>query len=219
MNLNPVHLCCAARIAPGDLIEIDRQLSEAGELNAHWLLLVKQCLVAVANLADLERLVRFIYKTNPEVSSAYKVHRKAFEFAKYVRNIMVGHLDAALLAKAMEWKPELNWLLVEDNDKTTFLLNLFVLETALNTYVDGNEMHLLFDGDTDLSYPPDWKRFLVWLSEITHGGISFLEALVTALQAQLPTPPSRNGPEAMMLFAMAGQTVFKRVTKSGQSAR
>ena len=101
---------------------------------------------------------------------------KAFEFAKYVRNIMVGHMDVALLAKAIEWKPEVNWLLADNADKATFLLNLFVLETALNTYVDGNEKHLLFDGDTDLIYPPDWRRFLVWLTGITSGGILFLEA-------------------------------------------
>src|SRR5579883_2150908 len=134
MPHNLLHTCCAARITLGDLREIDRQLSEAGELNAHCLLLVKQCLVAVANLTDLERSIRFIYKTNPEVSSVFKVQVKAFEFAKYVRNIMVGHIDAALLAKAIEWKPEVNWLLTDNDDKATFLVNLFVLESALNTY-------------------------------------------------------------------------------------
>lgn len=213
--LNPPYICMTARLALGDLTEIDRQLTDAGELNAHWLLLVKQSLISIANLTDLELTARQIYKTNPEVSVAFKTHSKKFEFAKYVRNIVVGHSNEKLLEKALEWKPEIHWLLFDESENATFLVNLFVLETAMNTFVDDNGKHLVLAGDSDLTYPPDWNRFLQWLTDIIRGGITFLVALLSATQPMLPTPPPKEGPEMIELFAKAGLTTFKRVTKSG----
>jgi hypothetical protein len=213
MTADYQHVCCAAQIALEDLEEIERQLSRAGELDAHWLLLVKQCLVAIANMADLERTIRSMYKANPELSAAFRAHQNVYEFAKYVRNQMIGHVSPDLIDKAIEWKPELHWLLQDSHDKANILINLYVLETALNTYVDEDEKHLVFEGDTDLSYPPDWQRFLGWLTSLTREGIAFLKAVVKAAQASLPLPPSQNSPEALKLFTSAGATKFSRITK------
>jgi len=178
-------------------------------------LLVKLALVSVANLADLELTVREIYRQHPEVSVEYKKWSKQFEFAKYVRNIFVGHTNDALIAKAIEWKPELLSLLASDEDKARFLVNLFVFEAALNTYVDDKEAHLVFDGDTDLMYPPDWKRFLIFLTDIVRGGLAFLAALIKAAREDIPLAP--EGEELMSLYVKAGRATFRRITKSGGS--
>jgi hypothetical protein len=213
--LNPLNICLAARIAHGDLLEIDRQLTVGRDLDGQWILLVKLALISVANLTDLEVTVRQIYKEHPEVSVEFKKWSKRFGFAKYVRNILVGHTNDALIAKAIEWKPELLSLLHSDDQRANFLINVFVLETALNTYVDDNERHLVFEGDTDLMHPPDWKRFLIFLTEVVRGGLGFLAVLIEAVRGDIPEPP--EGAELMTLYEEAGRTTFKRITKSEKS--
>lgn len=215
MPRNPLHICAAARLAESDLMEIDRQLSQGGELDGQRVLLVKLALISVANLADLEVTVRDIYRQHPEVSVEYKKRSKQFEFAKYVRNIFVGHTNDSLISKSIEWKPELRSLLASDENKARFLVNLFVFETALNTYVNDKEAHLIFDGDTDLMYPPDWKRFLIFLTDIVRGSLAFLAALIKAALEEIPLTP--EGEELMSMYVKAGRTTFRRITKSGGS--
>jgi hypothetical protein len=215
MPLNSLHVYAAARVARIDLVEIDRQLTNEHELDDQWMLLVKFALISVANLTDLQVTVRHMYKKHPEVAAEFKKWNEQFKFAKYVRNIFVGHLDDTLISKAIEWKPELLSLISRDDDRDNFLLNLFILETALNTYVDAKERHLVFDGDTDLIFPPNWNRFLVFLTAIVRGGIAFLETLIRAVRADIPPVP--EDAELMMLYRSAGRTVFKRITKTGPS--
>jgi hypothetical protein len=215
MPMNPLHVCASARLAHSDLLEIDRQLVEEGELGGQWILLVKLALISVANLTDLELTIRQMYKEHPEISVEFKKSSKQFGFAKYIRNILVGHTNDALIAEAIAWKPELHSLLVSDDEKASFLVNLFILETALNTYVDDKEKHLVFEGDTDLLYPPDWQRFLGFLTEIVRGGMAFLIALIDAARGDIP--PAPDGTDLMMLYAEAGRMTFRRITKSGTS--
>jgi len=207
--LNHLHICAAARLAHGDLFEIDRQLTGGHDLNGQWVLLVKQALIAVANLTDLELTVRRIYKEQPEVSAEYKKWQRQFDFAKYVRNILVGHTNPALIEKAIEWKPELYSLLGEDDENARLLINVFLLETAINTYVGDDEKHLVFEEDTDLVYQPDWRRFLGFLGDVVRGGIAFLALLIGVLE--LPAKPSDA--ERMEFFKKAGLTTFKRITR------
>ncbi len=50
-----------------------------------------------------------------------------------------------LLTKAIEWKPELRYLLHETNDPNVmFLYNIWVLETAINSFVDSDGKHKIF---------------------------------------------------------------------------
>jgi len=211
---DPLHICAAARLAQADLIEVDRQLSAKHNLDGQWVLLVKLALVSVANLDDLEKAVRPIYVRHPGVSVEYKKFAKHFGFAKYVRNILVGHTNEHLIAKSIEWKPELRSLLLESRPDAAFLTNLFILETAINTYVDQAEKHLIFDSETDLVYPPDWHRFLTFLEQVVRGGLGFLGALIEAVQAEIP--PSPHGDELKKLYEAAGQTTFRRITKTGK---
>ncbi|WP_428406850.1 hypothetical protein [Hyphococcus sp.] len=211
MPRNILHIGAASRLALYDLEEIDRRLSGQGELNAQWMLIVKQALIVAANLADLEPSVRHLYKNRPALAAEFKNHEKAYGFAKYVRNILVGHVNDDLLAKAFEWKPELLQLLADNDDRTGFLINIFVLETALNTYVDQNENHLVFNGDTDLAYPPDWNRFLGFLEGVVRGGIAFSKLIVAAAQEDMPAPP--EGDEHLLGYINAGRTTFARIKK------
>jgi hypothetical protein len=97
MPTDHLHIADAAHLAHGDLVEIDRQLTERRELDAQWLLLVKLSLVSVAKVTDLELSVRSIYKEHPEVPEEFKRWKSQFEFAKYIRNVLVGHTHGPLI--------------------------------------------------------------------------------------------------------------------------
>ncbi len=59
----------------------------------------------------------------------------------YLRNKFAAHLTNDLVDKALEWKPELKIMLDKVYDpKIVSIFNLFLLETAINTYVYDHEL-------------------------------------------------------------------------------
>lgn len=171
-----------SKLLKADLKEIDQQLSENGFQNMSSMLLVKQALLTVSNLVDFEVTIREIYKEHRVLSEKYSFFEKNYKFAKYLRNKFIGHIKQELIQKSIEWKPELRYLLkYSDESNTIFAFNLFVLETAINTYINSDGSHQLFESETDLIYPPDMKRFLTYLSETMRSAIDYLHDLGQAL--------------------------------------
>ena len=210
-----VQIAISARLAHGDLVAADRALEAGAADHGTRLILIKQLLVSCANVSDLEGISRTLYKAHPEVGEIIVPHRRSFEFAKYIRNIAVGHVNPALCRKAIEWRPELNALLVEPKEGADVFLGYAMLETAINTYVDG-ERHRIFGGDTDLAYPPDMTRFLNFLGQTVHVGIAYCGALsaIAVPKAGLPEYQANFFELAMK----AGLTDFKFITRKGESA-
>ena len=152
--MNAMEQFIKAKLLQADLKEIDQQLSQGGFKNMGSMLLVKQSLLTISNLVDLELSVRVIYKQYPILSEIYRRHEAKYRFAKYLRNKFVGHVKQELILKAIEWRPELRYLLRSSDDaNTAFAFNLFALETAINTYVNPDGSHQLFESETDLIYP------------------------------------------------------------------
>src|SRR5690606_15697343 len=96
---------------------------------------------------------------------------------KYLRNVYVGHIDPRLICKAYEWRPEMRALPEQRDLAATLLLNIYVLETAINTYVAPDGSHGMFPSETDLVYPPDMERFCTWLSGAVRLAIKITDAL------------------------------------------
>lgn len=201
-----------SKLLKADLKEIDRRLSESGLRDLSSMLLVKQALLTVSNLVDFEVTIRGIYKEHRALSEKYKAFERNYKFAKYLRNKFIGHIKQELIQKAVEWKPELRYLLKDSDDSDTiFAFNLFVLETAINTYVKPDGNHLLFDSETDLIYPPDMNRFLTYLSDTVKSAIDYLHDLGAALGESIEMPnPSEQKLEHWMA---AGKTKFEFIKK------
>jgi hypothetical protein len=72
---------------------------------------MKQLFLSCANVADIELISRGLCREHPEIGEIITPHRRDFGFAKYIRNIAVGHANPALCRKAIEWRPELNVVL------------------------------------------------------------------------------------------------------------
>lgn len=204
-----IHILVAARLAQADLKTADEAL-EAGPDFPMRLVLMRHLLVAVANVADLEASVRSLYRGHPDLNEIVGPHRKALEFAKYLRNISVGHLNQGLAVKAVEWRPELNKLLRQTEAPAFAAVAFMVLETAINTYVGADE-HRFFDSETDLMYPPDRQRFHDFLGQTVHASLRFMELLaeIAIAEGNLADYDS-VWPE---LATKAGQTDFQFLTK------
>lgn len=166
---------------------------------------MKQLLVSCANVIDLEPICRALYRDHPAISEIITSHRRNFEFAKYIRNIAVGHVNQTLSQKTLEWRPELNLVLTKPDAPGEAFLGYAVLETAINTFVDG-EHHRIFSSETDLAYPPDLTRFFNFLGSTVHAGIAYCEAVAAAALEHANLPDWNEN--WLELSAKAGVTDF-----------
>lgn len=207
--MNYLPICVSARSCGGDLAEIDQALSGEVSSQRGWLILVKHALTAIANVVDLERLVRPMYRDHPELSQVYKPSQVRFELAKYARNILVGHNNPALVAKAFEWRPEMMILLFKKDHTADYLLDLFLLEAAINTFVDRGGKSRVFDTETDLAYHPEWERFLTYLADVVRGAMTFVRQVGDAALGYLENPGEFID---MQLYIKAGGTKFEYIS-------
>lgn len=207
-----VHIAISARLAHGDLVAADGALEAGPGDHSVRLILVKQLLVSCANVTDLELTCRALYKDHPAISEIITPYRRNFEFAKYIRNIAVGHVNPSLSQKSLEWRPELNLVLRTLDAPAEAFLGYAVLETAINTFVD-DERHRIFDSDTDLAYPPDMTRFLNFLGSTVHVGIAYCAAVAAAALEHASLPDFNEN--WLELSAKAGVTDFAFITRKG----
>jgi hypothetical protein len=91
-------------------------------------------------------------------------------------------------------------------------LGYSVLETAINTFVDG-ERHRIFESDTDLAYPPDLTRFLNFLGSTVHVGIAYCAAVADAALEHANLPDLNEN--WLELCAKASATNFAFITRRG----
>lgn len=204
-----IHFLVAARLAQADLKRGDEAL-EAGPDLPMRLVLIRHLLVAVANVADLEESVRALYQQHPDLRELIAPHINALKFAKYLRNISVGHLNPGLAPKALIWRAELHMLLPNNDVPSVAITSLMVLETAINTYV-GDQGHRFFESETDLMYPPDNQRFLNFLGETVHASIRFTERLAEIAIPEVELVDVKEN--WFELAKKAGQMDFHYLTK------
>lgn len=195
-------------ILRADLVSVDAHFASIGITDSVGLVHLKTAFVALANVADFESLVSPSYKVHAAPSVLLKPFKRNLEFAKYLRNKAVGHIHPQLIAKAIEWQPLLRRVPGRLQGSQGFLvLNLWLLETAINSYVNKAGRHKIFDGETDLMYPPDWNRFLGFLETTIRGSILYLESLASFWTPTLVPPDAE--PFDLDLALKAGKTRFR----------
>lgn len=197
-----------AAVHRADLVVVDSHFAAIGISDSTGLVHLKAGLIALANVADFEASVRPTYKIHAEPSELLKPLRKKVEFAKYLRNKYVGHIHPELIGKAIEWQPMLRHAVRDLADpKVALIVNLWLLETAINTYVGANGEHRVFSSETDLMYPPDWARFLEYLETTIRGCIGYLEKFTEVWSSQVL--PANAETFNLELALKAGKTEFK----------
>jgi len=197
-----------ANIYRADLEIVDSHFGAIGISDLTGMLHLKSALVTLANFCDFELTVRPTYKEHPEPSAIVKPLRKNMEFSKYLRNKFVGHIHPELIVKAIEWQPILRHAATNlDDPKVMLMVNLWILETTINTYIKTDGKHKIFSSETDLMYPPDWERFLNFLETTVRGSINYLKTLQELWGPSIL--PTLQNPFDLELAMKAGQTEFK----------
>lgn len=198
----------AARLIRADLSVVDTHFSKAGISDMTGIICLKNAFLALSNMVDFEKTVRDLYKAHQSLSSVFSENQRNYKFAQYLRNKFVGHIHSELIEKAIEWQPVLRYLGTRmDDPEVMYIVNICVLETAINTYVDEDGKHKLFEFETDLLiYPPDQERFLNYLEESIRSAILYLDGLCEVLRAAIDHPvPDQLDIE---LWVEAGRTDF-----------
>ncbi|EGT7892641.1 hypothetical protein JE299_000423 [Salmonella enterica] len=203
-----------SNLLKADLIEIDKQFQSGGIKDMTRIILLKHSFLTISNVVDFENTIRTVYRHHRGLSEIYKNSEDEYLFVKYLRNKFIGHIQNELLTKAIEWKPEIRYIFDKvDNPDVMYVLNLWVLETAINTYVKEDEArtHYIFESETDLMYPPDMERFLLFLAKVIKSAIDYLDALGVALSSDLAIQD--NTEVNLDYWMVAGKTEFQRIKK------
>lgn len=174
-----------------------------------FFLILKNTLIIISNFSDFELELRFLYSENPNISRIYTSISKNIEFFKYLRNKYVGHLKKELIEKAIEWRPE---LLYSNTMEHSTIINLYLLETAINSYCNGEGKNKIFESDIDLFYQPDLNSFYKYLQETIEKSSEYLEGIIKLLKSkmQLKDPNKIDYSD----FIEAGKTQFKFIKKT-----
>ncbi|WP_293778428.1 hypothetical protein [uncultured Oxalicibacterium sp.] len=201
-----------AEIYTGDLRAIDKKLFKTGPINEADVLQLKSVLVTLANVRDFEATARFTYREYHLPSTIYKPLRKHFDLAKYLRNKFVGHMHPELLAQALERSPLVSKILPSSRDRQMMvLINLWLLETAINTYVEEDGQHKVFDTVPDLLYPPEWEHFGSFMLSAIDGAMEYLKLLREYWGPKVALiPPAHTTREEI---ATAGRQRYKYLTQ------
>ena len=179
---------------------------------------IKTVFFAFHNLCELEKTIRSsMYKDHQELSTQFDAFRLEAEFFSYLRNKFTGHLTDDLIDKALEWQPILSVTLNRDHGADSIrLYNFLVLETAINTYVDGSGKHKVFESETDLAFPPDKERFKKTLFESIELASDFLSSVESILKSSVSLPTWEE--DEIELAMKAGLTKFAYLTKTRKRA-
>lgn len=81
----------------------------------------------------------------------------------------------------------------------------------INTYTDPSSGHKIFEGDTDLNYPPDRTRFLNFLGESAVKSLEYSARLIEVTADYVDIPDMEN--EWVCLALKAGKTDFEYLAK------
>lgn len=172
---------------------------------------LKTAFISFHNLIKYESSIKSLYKENRESGTLYKDFKVEVDFFAYLRNKFAGHLTEELISKTIEWKPEILISLKERHTPDIILFyNFALLETAINTYVNEDDSHKIFENETDFMYPPNVERFTKRLIETIEKAIVFLETFEAILKNKIEPPTDERS--KLDLFIKAGQTDFKYIS-------
>lgn len=144
-------LCIKTKLILYDLKYIDKQLGKFKSRKYQFYVILKQLFVLLDNIKGITSntaLNNLIKKDKSIISLRRKINKDS-RFYEHIRNKIGGHLDDSIIKKTMQWHPELFAGEQTHRKDTSWILNFFLLEMAVNTYVDKEGNHKIFNYDLD----------------------------------------------------------------------
>lgn len=175
--------------------------------------LLKNGFLAYSMLNDALKTLSKYTIGDEDLSSKLKGLRRKLEFMNHLRNKCSGHLDDAILDKAIQWEPSLFTEQHVNNEHHIFLVYRTLLESAINSYMDENGKQKYFGSEIDLFYPPNWDSFIHFMSESELASSSFLNSILEKIKSRLKLLTSHR--EVCKQAIYATETDF-RLPKKGR---
>lgn len=175
--------------------------------------LLKNGFLAYSTLGELFKTFSKYTIDNEGLSQKMKSLRAKLDFMNHLRNKCTGHLDDALIDKAIQWEPSLFSRPFLESEHHIYLAYKTLLESAINSYLDEKGDQKYFHTEIDLFYPPNWEEFIRFMSESQIDSMAFLDDLLNEIKPDLRVIDSRE--DMFLQAAIAGQTDF-RLPKKGR---
>lgn len=144
-------------------------------------------MLPLANLKDnISNYGRYIQQ-NPVLIELKKKIDLGLDFAKYLRNKIVGHLENEVCENAIQWEPS---IFEEGIKKIEYEQKIFVyksiLESAINSYLDPKtKLHKIFNHEIDVLYSKDREVFYSYLETFVSDSMRFLTSLMKIIDKQI----------------------------------
>lgn len=123
-------------------------------------------------------------KYDEEFIKLKKTILKELDFINHIRNKISAHFDKILSEKAAQWEP---YIFFEENKNEEFKVVLTYktfFESSINSYIDKNDHHLIYNGEIDLNLPNDRAIFLGTIYKLNNTSINILFLIKTSLENQ-----------------------------------
>lgn len=122
-----------------DLKELELLLfSESGINFQIFHILLNNVILTINHVYDFKKDIRLLFRDNKELSDLYKKDEGAYQFFKYLRNKLVGHLEPELIEQFIIWEP-VTRIIANKNNVDVIQKGVFykwvILETLVNTYL------------------------------------------------------------------------------------
>lgn len=146
-------------------------------------------------------------KDESEIRELNKKLAPRTTFLAHLRNYITGHLDDAVLEKTCQWGGfSIFTKSAMGNSALMILVNKFLLETGINCCIASKQDDKnVIRNEIDLTYPPDYKYFMQFMSETYNLTVEFLSKVKAKIEMQLKPYGER---EAMLRALWAGETDF-----------
>ena len=168
-------------------------------------------LLAYYLIDDARKSFGFYGKDDEEIRELGRQLSPRTTFLAHMRNYISGHLDAVVLEKACQWGGFCIFTkdTMQDLDMSLFLINKYVLESAINCCIasKGDDKKVIGVDEIDLTYPPDYEHFMKFMSE-TYGLIcQYLAKVRSKIVSQLQLYEGKSNVFKRAIWA--GETDFK----------
>lgn len=108
------------------------------------------------------------------------------EFANHIRNKIIGHLEEEVMENSIQWEPFIFYDSMKENElEQKILIYRSILESAINSYVDNNGKHKVFNTEIDVFYPTTCELFYAYINELIKNSLLFLDLLKTHLKSRI----------------------------------
>lgn len=148
------------------------------------------------------------YVRSEELVTKRRELLSCLEFMNHLRNIISGHLNHAVIANAIQWQPALFTDKIKDD--YNYQLNVFyigLLESAINSYINIDGSHKVFEGEIDINYPPNQKELFDYLEKVNILALEVIDDIFTIIKPEIKFITTHN--ELFQLAFEAGKTDFE----------